>query len=239
MWYFRKTDLFDTLINGKFVTFVGAGGKTSLAEHLAREALDRGQRVALTTTTRIRAREPYVTIGEEGWQGSEERLVRIGKTVESDKLTALEPAEIAAIGDDFDLVLIEGDGAKGRPLKYPASFEPVIPAFSDRVVVAAGLDALFGPLSEKVFRWELLPEAAMLSGDETVTVGLLLRLLAADAMMKDVDPGRCAVVLNKYDNCMRRQDAFDIARKLCERLDRAPVLVGSTRLSCFYTIEER
>jgi probable selenium-dependent hydroxylase accessory protein YqeC len=239
MLYFRKTNPFDTLINGKYVTFVGAGGKTSLAELLALEALDRGKRVALTTTTKIRAREPYLTIGEEGWQGSNEKLVRIGKTVESGKLTALEPAEIAAIGDDFDLILIEGDGAKGRPLKYPAGFEPVIPPFSDRVIVVAGLDALSGLLSEKVFRWELLPEAVMLSGEETVSVELFLRLLATDGMMKGVDVARCAVVLNKYDNCIRRQDALDIARKLCQRPDRAPVLVGSTWLSFFYAIEER
>jgi probable selenium-dependent hydroxylase accessory protein YqeC len=239
MWYFKKTNLFESLIDGKFVTLVGAGGKTSLAEYLAGEAMGRGKRVALTTTTKIWAKEPYVTIGERGWRGSGERLIRIGKTAESGKLTALEPSEIAALGNDFDLVLIEGDGAKGKPLKYPASFEPVIPSFSDRVIVVAGLDALFGPLSEMVFRWELLPEAAMLSGAETVTVELFLRLLAADAMMKGVDPGRCAVVLNKYDKCTRRHDAFDTAKKLCKHLNRAPVLVGSTRLSCFYSAEGR
>jgi probable selenium-dependent hydroxylase accessory protein YqeC len=239
MLYFRKTDPFDTLINGKYVTFVGAGGKTSLAEILAQQALARGMRVALTTTTKIWAKEPYVTIGDKEWQRSGERLLHIGKTVEASKLTGLEPGEVALLGRDFDLILIEGDGSKGLPLKYPADFEPVIPAFSDKVVVLAGLDALSGRLSEKVFRWELLPEAAGLSGDETVSVDLFLRLLAADGMMKDVDTGRCAVVLNKYDRCLRRQDAFDIAGKLCQRPDRAPVLVGSARLSCFYSVEDR
>jgi probable selenium-dependent hydroxylase accessory protein YqeC len=239
MWYFRKTNPFELLIDGKFVTLVGAGGKTSLAEYLAGEAVGRGKRVALTTTTKIWAKEPYMTIGGRGWQDSGERFLHVGKTVEGSKLTCLEPGEVALLGRDFDLVLIEGDGSKGLPLKYPADFEPVIPAFSDRVVVLAGLDALSGRLSEKVFRWPLLPEAAALSGNDPVSVDLFLRLLAPDAMMKDVDPGKCAVVLNKYDACMRRQDAFDIARKLCERLDRAPVLVGSVKLSCFYSIEHR
>src|SRR5512137_2799139 len=72
MWYFRKTNPFQSLIAGKFVTLVGAGGKTSLAEYLAREAVTRGERVVLTTTTKIWAKEPYDTIDGSRWRDSGE-----------------------------------------------------------------------------------------------------------------------------------------------------------------------
>jgi probable selenium-dependent hydroxylase accessory protein YqeC len=234
MWYFRKIDLFDFLIHGKFVTLVGAGGKTSLAECLGREALRRGRRVALTTTTKIWAREPYVTIDRAGWQRSSESFVRVGKTVEAGKLTGLDADELATIGKDFDLVLIEADGANGRPLKYPAAFEPVIPALSERVLVLAGLDALSGRVAERVFRWELFSKIAQLSGDEEVSKEVFLRLFERDGMMKDVDTGKCVVVLNKYDACTRRQEALAIARRLHEHLCNRPVVVGSTKFSFFY-----
>jgi probable selenium-dependent hydroxylase accessory protein YqeC len=234
MWYFRKIDPFDSLIHGKFVTLVGAGGKTSLAEFLGREALRRGRRVALTTTTRIWAREPFVATGPAGWQGSSESLVRVGKTVEAGKLTGLDTDELASLGKDFDLVLIEADGAKGRPLKYPAAFEPVIPVLSERILVLAGLDALSGRVADNVFRWELFSKVARLSGDGEVSREVFLRLFERDGMMKDVDTGKCVIVLNKYDACTRRQEALAIARRLHERLGNRLVVIGSTKFSFFY-----
>jgi probable selenium-dependent hydroxylase accessory protein YqeC len=239
MWYFRKIDPFDSLICGKFVTLVGAGGKTSLAECLGREALRRGKRVALTTTTKIWAREPYVTTSQAGWRGSSEPLVHVGRTVEGGKLTGLDTDEVASIGKDFDLVLIEADGSKGKPLKYPAAFEPVIPALSERVLVLAGLDALSGRVAKEVFRWELFSERTQLSGDDEVSSEVFLRLFERDGMMKGVDTGKCVVVLNKYDACTRRSEALAIVRRLCERLGCAtPIVLASTRFGFFYGCEQ-
>jgi probable selenium-dependent hydroxylase accessory protein YqeC len=237
MWYFRKIDPFDSLICGKFVALVGGGGKTSLAEYLAREALARGKRVALTTTTKIWAREPWIATGEAGWQGSNESLIHVGKTVEAGKLTELTPGEIVALGEDFDLVLIEADGAKGLPLKYPADFEPVIPPFSERVLVLAGLDGLSGTIAKKVFRWELLAKAASLSGDDAVSSEVFLRLFEPDGMMKDVDIEKCVIILNKYDACTQRREAASIARRLSDCLEGRPVVIASTKFGFFYRLD--
>lgn len=237
MWYIRKIDPFDSLVRGKFITFVGAGGKTSLSEHLAAEALRRGKRVALTTTTKIWAREPYATTGRTEWQGFAERLIHIGKTVEGSKLTGLSPEEVATLGEDFDLVLIEADGSKSMPLKYPADFEPVIPEFSDRMVVVAGLDGLAGRIGEKVFRGELFREATGYSLDDRVSNEVFLRLFEKDAMLKGVDTGRCTIFLNKYDACVRRQEARGLARALSERNSHVPVIIGSTLFGFFYGLD--
>ena len=140
MWYLRKTDPLSAILGNKHVSFVGGGGKTSFAEGLAVRALQQGRSVAITTTTKIWARPPFATLDHGPWQG-DGRFLRIGKTEEKGKLTGLLPEEVEAIGNDFDLVLNEADGAKGMPLKYPASFEPVIPSCTELIVIVAGLDS--------------------------------------------------------------------------------------------------
>jgi probable selenium-dependent hydroxylase accessory protein YqeC len=234
MWYFQRIDPFDTLIQGRFIAFVGAGGKTSLSEYLAAEALRRGKRVALTTTTKIWAREPYTTVESVGWKGSDERLIHVGKTVEGGKLTGLSDDEVLAMGDHFDLVLIEADGSKSMPLKYPAEFEPVIPGFSDRVVVVAGLDAIGGRIRDKVFRWELFTAETGISGDVGVSGEVFTRLFKKDAMMKDVDPGRCTVFLNKYDAYPQRHEVRRIASELSPLCWNRQVIIGSMMFAFFY-----
>jgi probable selenium-dependent hydroxylase accessory protein YqeC len=62
------------------------------------------------------------------------------------KLEALPPEELERTASCYDLVLIEGDGSRGLPLKAWAPGEPVVPAFSS---FTAGLIPLW-PLGEKV-----------------------------------------------------------------------------------------
>jgi probable selenium-dependent hydroxylase accessory protein YqeC len=238
MWYIRKIDPLSSIISGKYASFVGAGGKTSLAEYLATEALAKGMRVALTTTTKIWAKEPYVALkGGPRQRGRGGRLVRVGKSVENGKLTGLDEDELAALGAEFDIVLIEADGSKGMPLKYPADFEPVIPSFTDRIVVVAGLDGLSGLIAGKVFRWELLSKKTGLTGEMPVDGEIFLRLFGPDGMMKGVDSGKCVVVLNKYDACSERQQVLALAREVSGQTRCSPVIVASVRHGIFYGVE--
>ncbi len=238
MWSFRKIDpetLFDKI---KYVTFVGSGGKTSYAEYLAARAREGGRRVAITTTTKIWAREPYALMGQPQWQDQRrEPFVRVGKTAEKGKLTALTADEVEDVGKGFDLVLIEGDGARGLPLKYPASYEPVIPYFTELTVVVAGLDALSGIVAEKVFRWELLAEKAGVTGTDHVTPSLLLRLFEADGLLKSVDPRKSLIILNKYDACSQREGVPALARAIAEHTGVAGVVVSSVRHAIFYYVD--
>jgi probable selenium-dependent hydroxylase accessory protein YqeC len=50
---------------------------------------------------------------------------------------------------------VEADGAAGKPLKAPAAHEPVIPAYTTRLVGMVGLNGVGQPLTERlVFRHE-------------------------------------------------------------------------------------
>lgn len=232
----ERIDILPSLLCGKFVSFVGAGGKTSLGEYLGQKAAKCGKRAVVTTTTRILAKTPYVIIDDRGaaMDAWTERFIRVGKSMDAGKLTGLGDDEVEGLGKKYDFVLIEADGAKGRPLKYPAAHEPVIPRFSDRTVVVAGLDALGGTVEEKVFRWELFTEATGLSPETEITVPVFLRLFDGDGLMKGVDRARCIVVLNKYDACLAQELVPGLALAILDRTGGRQVIVASVRQGAFY-----
>jgi probable selenium-dependent hydroxylase accessory protein YqeC len=242
MWLFRKID--PEQIRSEFtpqthyVSFVGAGGKTTLIEYLAADAIRRGKRVAITTTTKIWAKDPYVLWADLGKGQVRPDFVRVGKAVSGGKLTALESDEIAELGSMYDLVLIEADGSKGKSLKYNAEYEPVIPPFSDRVIVVAGLDALSGRADEKIFRWELFEKATGLAGHTRVTPSLFLRFFEDDTLMKGVDRRKCVVVLNKYDACTERDMVTDLAKGVLEKSGAPRAIIASALFETFYGVEQ-
>jgi probable selenium-dependent hydroxylase accessory protein YqeC len=237
MWYYRKIDPLAAVAGKKYVSFVGAGGKTSYAEYIAARAVEKRTRVIITTTTKIWAREPFATLDRGPWQGRNDgQFLRVGKSVENGKLTGLTPDDVKTVGKDYDLVLIEADGSRSMPLKYPASFEPVIPGFTDLTVVVAGLDALSGAIADKVFRWKLLAEKAGVSPGGRVTSDVFLGLFGKDGLLKGVNTANCLVVLNKYDACPEREIVPELARGVSERAGGAPVIVASVRHGIFYEV---
>jgi len=241
MWFFRRIDpghiRFELTREGHHLSFVGAGGKTTLIEYLAADAIRQGKRVAITTTTKIWAKEPYVLWADLDKAQARPDFVRVGKAVVEGKLTALQPEEVAGLGSTYDLVLIEADGSKGKPLKYAAEHEPVIPSFSDRVIVVAGLDALSRRADEQIFRWKLFERTTGLAGNACVTPSLFLRLFESDALMKDVDRKKCVIVLNKYDACTERDTVTDLAKGVLERTGVTRLVLSSVLLETFYAVE--
>jgi probable selenium-dependent hydroxylase accessory protein YqeC len=236
MWYLERIDPLLSLRGENVISFVGAGGKTSLAEYLGQRAAAGGKRVVMTTTTRIWATEPYVTFDAPGLKegGKSRRFVRMGKSVDQGKLTGLGDGEVAALVRDYDLVLVEADGAKGRPLKYPAAHEPVIPPCSGRIVVVAGLDALGLTIAEAVFRSELFTEASGLSSGAEITTRVFVRLFEGDGLMKGVDRAKCIVVLNKFDACGDRESVPGLAGAVSRHTGGGQVIVASARRGEFY-----
>ncbi len=234
MWRFQKTDPLRYLSDSRFVTFVGSGGKTTFMELCAKKLLMSGKNVAVTTTTKIYAKKPYRLIDDEFGLSKHSSFIRIGKSLANGKLTGLEFDEVERLGRIFDVVLIEADGAKGKPLKFPASHEPVIPPFSDKIFVVCGLDALYGKIEDTVFRWELFREKTEVQGSDTVTPQLLMRLLSADAMLRNVDIRRCSVILNKYDRLNNRHTILDIVKEAIETKGIPDVTISSALFDVFY-----
>ena len=114
------------------------------------------------------------------------------------------------------MVLVEGDGARIRPLKIPADHEPVIPPESDAVVAVAGMDALDKPIGEICHRADLVAAFLGKTLEDKVTEADMTAILSSErGSRKNVAPGmayRC--LLNKTDTPALRERARVIAAGL-------------------------
>ena len=156
---------------GGVISLVGAGGKTSLMFKLAHELAMAGESVLTTTTTKI-----YEPLPEQSTNliisGSVSRMLdkaqealkdhhhitaAFEKLSDQRKLRGFTPEFVQAIWNShlFRWILVEADGAAGRPLKAPAEHEPVIPDCTTQVVGIVGLNGAGQPLSDQ---WVFRPE---------------------------------------------------------------------------------
>jgi len=205
-------------------------------EYMAGEFLQQGRTVAITTTTKIYAKEPYLLLEESSGVRADSPFVRVGKSFENGKLTAVRFEDIELLGSIYDVVLIEADGARGMPVKFPASYEPVIPPFCEKVIVLCGLDALYARVNETVFRWKLFCEATGIADNALITRQVFLRFFAGDALLKGVDIEKCMIVLNKYDELGTRKEAIETGKGIITGTGVKGLVISSILFKVFYEV---
>ena len=218
------------LEKGGVVSLVGAGGKTSLMFRLARELSEEGDRVLTTTTTRMYAPAADQSPGYILAPTAEEILDRAapfmrklrhvtaaaGPLGEQGKLSGLAPEVIDRLQTSrvFDWIIVEADGAAGRPLKMPAVHEPVIPSCTGWLVGTVGLSALGQPSTDQwVFRPEQFARITGLAAGATVSEEAVAAALGhAQGILKGAPIGcRCLAFLNQADVPGGRAAGFRIA----------------------------
>ena len=80
------------------------------------------------------------------------------------------PEEIYKQACEFaDIVLVEADGSKHMPVKFPAAHEPVIPENVNEIQVVMGLHAIGHPFCEVSHRLELVKQCLDVSDTDLVT----------------------------------------------------------------------
>ncbi len=245
------------LETARLICLVGAGGKTSLMLTLAQEFVDRGERVLLTTTTKIASGEVEGRwpvrfaakpgeIAEHAGQveyGSGQGgavVVVAGEIDGGRKLTGFSPDCLDQVGNTarFDRIIIEADGSRRRPLKAPADHEPVIPATADALVMVAGLSGIGKPLGdETVFRAELWSaRTGLVLGAEVTSDSLVRMVTHRDGLGRGCPVGaRRILFLNQADtaqNVAAARHVVDALAKANRRPSRAVVgcLVPSPRV---------
>jgi len=227
---------------GDVVSFVGAGGKTTLVYRLASEAEAAGLRVLVTSTTHMGAL-PETTTGPlileadgdplpslERALSRRGRATLLGARIRSDKIRGLDPGRVEQLADRADIVLVEADGARGRSLKLPAEGEPVVPSATTLLIVLVGLDVLGRPMTEeRVHRLDRVCAAAGVSSVAVADEATLIRVLRfADGYPGRAPRGaRLAAFLNKAESAETRASAARIAKGLVPPYDL--VAVGSAR----------
>ena len=127
------------------------------------------------------------------------------------------------------VVLVEADGAKGKPCKVPADFEPVIPDECDIVIGVMGMDALFRTVGEACFREKEAEIHFHLKPERVLTEEVLAEILASEeGTRKNVGGREYFVVLNKCDD----EERLRSGRKILKMLKAKRVYQGI--LTSFY-----
>ena len=199
---------------------VGGGGKTTLMLRLARELVQTGASVIVTTTTHIFPPDGIPTgnpanADEVTHALLLEPLLCLGKPAADGKLSAPD-LPIAMLKNLADYVLVEADGAKQLPLKAPAVHEPVIPHETRLVIAVAGLDGAGQAIGDAAFRPARYAALCGKAEADAVTAQDIARVLTHPlGQRKGVPKGaRFAVLLNKADGEVRHKTALAVAAEL-------------------------
>ena len=210
------------------ISLVGGGGKTTLMHYLAGCCRDMGLRTAVMTTTRMGCPETYCETMEACracWARGEYAV--IGRRLEDGKCCAPEESVLRAALGEAEIVLIEADGARRLPLKFPGEFEPVILPETDIVIAISGLDAIGKRAGDVCHR---MPEAAALLHCDAAHIitpaDVAAVLLSPHGGRKGAGERTYIAVLNKCDDGARLALGEAVLRSLAKN--------GQTRAAMTY-----
>lgn len=143
------------------IACVGAGGKTSLLQSLAKGARQQSRSVLLTTTTKMFYHQlaEYQPVVSDDYLKGMEAVVEILKAkqitawlarLSGDKVLGVPPEwlELVAAKIPDAYILVEADGARCSYIKAPAPYEPVIPITTAMTIGVLNLGVLGQPLTD-------------------------------------------------------------------------------------------
>ncbi|MDO4594283.1 MAG: selenium cofactor biosynthesis protein YqeC [Tissierellia bacterium] len=147
----------------KVISFTGSGGKTTLIEKIAKKYSSK--RVLITTSTKIfiPKNEDY-TIYKSMEDFKRNYIANpgiyvFGEKILDGKIHAVEKESIDFLSKFFDLILIEADGSKEKPLKAWRSFEPVIYNNTYQTIGVMPIDLIGLEFDEeKIFNFDLFED---------------------------------------------------------------------------------
>ncbi|GAB6137886.1 selenium cofactor biosynthesis protein YqeC [Halanaerobaculum tunisiense] len=182
---------------GDLVTVVGAGGKTATIIALVQEPIK--QRLLVTTTTHFTEFDQFSNLeimGEDTiqiinkltdiWQKEAQQKVVVGRklinyqaTGVSYKIKGILPTEIDKLKLVFsDLnILVEGDGSAGKPIKAPASYEPVVPNETDILIPVLGMSGLGKEINDQYCH--RLKQLTRLTDKNVIDKELIVKILTS------------------------------------------------------------
>ena len=221
------------------VSIVGSGGKTTLMKQLAEKLAGP---VLCTTSTKLGTEQALYFDQHIVWNESEKEAPNLAhewpksSLISSGIIGDLQHQRINNLSEkQFESLhqlclekglplIIEADGAKCKSLKAPAAWEPVIPVFTDLVVVVVGLRDLMIPLSEEVvFRSELFSKITYLTMGAPIDIDAICRYLK-DPLggLKGVPKEAKTFVYFVISGCENRQlvDKNSISKALQTHFDR-------------------
>jgi molybdenum cofactor cytidylyltransferase len=231
---------------GRTVAFVGAGGKSTVLGCLASEASLRFP-VILTTTTHLAleqsnlAESHIVLKPDTDWDTVPSELKRHRSVLVTGQQMAEEPRwtspgeiNLSRLHDlaqqSGAALIVEADGARGKPFKAPADHEPLVPNFTNTFVPVIGASIFGRRLSDEwVHRPERVGDLLDLAEGGVLTPERVARVVGSRAGgLKGRPPmAEVRVLINQVDSGDRRDPAMRCAKDLLGKDDVRAVLLGS------------
>lgn len=217
------------------ISLVGAGGKTTLMFRLAKELLLGGKKVVTTTTTKIMEPSSGETssLFVDPDEGRIKDFVRrhldqcahitvARERLESGKLRGISQNLVNELWrlHGIDAIIIEADGAAGRPVKAPRENEPVIPTTTSLVVAILGTEGMGKELNgENVFQPERVSKIAGIPvGEKLTDEAMAILMTHSEGIFKGApSSSRGVAFLNKVDLPDGVAKAKNIAQKILDK----------------------
>jgi len=219
----------------EMISLAGAGGKTTLMFRLAKELVLQGKKVITTTTTKILEplSEETVRLIVDSDEKKLQHLVALHldqdrhltvarERLGSGKLQGVSPEVAANLWNSTgaDTVIVEADGAAGRPVKAPREHEPVIPPTTTLVIALLGVDGIGQQLNdENAFQPELISKVTGVRVGEKMTGPMLAILMThREGIFKGAPAGsRVVSFINKIDLPGGLRKGRALAREILNR----------------------
>lgn len=217
------------IASGDVAAFVGAGGKSSAMLTVADELTQAGMKVLVAPTTKMLVSEaqrigPLVTSEDAGELrakaeealSSEASGVVVGSGLLSkNRVGGVEPADIPSLTPLADVVLVEADGSRRRPIKGTADHEPVLPNAATLVVAVGSIRAFGAPVDqEHVHRPELFSKLTGVGAGQSITARAFAQAMAKGSLHNVPDNARTAALITGVKPGKSMADASVITREL-------------------------
>ena len=187
------------------VAIVGGGGKTSILHALGEQLLGT---TVLTSTTKMGAdqhqnRQVLLSPEDHRIQRiSAGNPVMVWREIQGDKAIGVDKAACDRWFRLVDNIVVEADGARRRPFKAPADFEPVVADSTTLMISTIGADALGKVISDQCHRPLLVAALARCESHERLTPVRAAEVILHDqGHRKEIPPrSRFCVAITKVDD---------------------------------------
>ena len=182
---------------------VGSGGKTTLLKTMAAQFRSQDKRVFVTTTTHMFI-EPDTLLTDDSdmiIQALEKTGYVMAGIPEGIKIRSLSPETYKAACAHADVVLVEADGSKHMPLKFPNATEPVIPDNADEIIVVCSLNAIGQKARDVCHRLDLVTARLGIEDDTIITAAHVQQLVTEGYLipLRKQHPGKRVHILPRQD----------------------------------------
>jgi probable selenium-dependent hydroxylase accessory protein YqeC len=214
--------------SGDIAAFVGAGGKSSAILAVCGELRKEGMKVLVAPTTKMLTSEadiigPLITSEDAGALRamtekafSEAPAVVVGSGMLSkNRVGGVDPGWVGDLARLADVVLVEADGSRRRPIKGTADHEPAFPDGATLVVAVGNVHALGAPVDEEhVHRPGIFSDLTGIGQGQSITPRAFALALSRGSLARVPHKARTAALITGVEPGRSMSDASVITREL-------------------------